>query len=315
MSDNLFQLFTAQYSTNLELKLQQMGSMLRPKVSEGFHVGKMASPINQVGAIVAKAPAGVFAPKNRTDASFTRRWVFPIPAEIDQLIDSYEELETIVDPKSKYVENAAMAFGRAWDDNIILNAFGPSQIGVDIGGLSTETFNTAATTSGGFTVADNFGSTASSGLTIAKLIELRRVFRHYHNDLDRDQMCLVIGSQQESDLLNQVQVVSTEFNDRPVLVDGRVTRFLGFDIVVMERLYTETSSFTSATVRECLCFVKSGLYLGLWKDLVNRVSIRNDLSSEPYDLFTQSMYGTTRTQPGKVLQCLCADSSGADITP
>jgi hypothetical protein len=62
-------------------------------------------------------------------------------------------------------------------------------------------------------------------------------------------------------------------------------------------------------------FVKSGLYLGMWKDTTNRVSIRNDLSGEPWDLYTQAMFGASRLQPGKVLQILCADTSGADITP
>ncbi|MDR3562052.1 MAG: phage capsid protein [Negativicutes bacterium] len=318
MSDNLYQLFTTQFSTNLELKLQQMGSKLRGKIREGTHIGKQASPINQVGAIAAKAPAGVFAPKNTTNAAFTRRWVFPQPAEIDQLIDSFEELETIVDPKSQYTENAAMAIGRAWDDSIIANSFGTAQIGVDEGGLSAETFNTAATnatSNPGFVVPDNFGASATSGLTVAKIIEAKRTFRHYHVDFDTDPLTLVIGSQQESDLLNQAQVVSTDFNDKPVLVDGKLTRFLGVDIVVLERLATQTSTFTSTTVRNCLAFAKSGLYLGLWQDLVNRVSIRNDLSSEPYDLYTKTMYGVTRTQPGKVLQIQCSDVTGADITP
>ena len=47
----------------------------------------------------------------------------------------------------------------------------------------------------------------------------------------------------------------------------------------------------------------------------NRISIRNDLSGEPYDLYTAASYGATRTQPGKVIQILCLDTTGADITP
>lgn len=304
MSEDLFKLFTTQFSTYMELKLQQMGSLLRGKTREGFHVGKQASPINQIAAIALKAPAGRFSPKNRTDADFTRRWVFPQDGEIDQLIDSFDELKTIVDPKSQYSTNAAMAVGRAWDDCLITAAFGISYTGQDAGGLVQETFATST-----FQVADTFGSSAASGLTVAKLIEAKRILRHYHNDLDNDPLTLVIGSQQESDLLNQVQVVSTEFNDRPVLVDGRVTRFLGFNIVVTERLTISGSD------RQCIAFVQSGLYLGMWKDTINRISIRNDISGEPYDLYTAVSYGGSRTQPGKVIQVLAADSTGSDITP
>src|ERR1700680_4214530 len=115
----LIPLFTAQYSTNLQLLLQQKGSMLREYCDSGYHVGKMASPVNQIAPIQAKSPAGRFAPKQRTDSQFVRRWVFPIEKEIDQMIDSFDELQTIVDPKSGYTTNAAYAIGRSWDDEIL----------------------------------------------------------------------------------------------------------------------------------------------------------------------------------------------------
>jgi len=302
----LYQFYTTQFSTNIELLLQQKGSKLRGKVSEGMHVGKMASPINQVGAIELKAPAGRFAPKNETYANLARRWVFPQEGETDQLIDSFDELQTIVDPKSKLVEAAADAVGRAWDDSIMAAAVGTAQVGQDANSLTSETFNTT-----NFQIASTFASSAASGLTVAKLIETKRIFRHYHNDLDTDPVTVVIGSQQESDLLNQVQFVSTEFNDKPVLVDGRVTRFMGFDIVVSERV----PQTTIGSVRGVIAFVKSGVYLGIWQDMKNRISIRNELSGEPWDLWTQVMFGSTRTQPGKVIQVLCSDSTGSDITP
>lgn len=306
-TDNgLIPLYTTQFATNLELLLQQRGSKLRSHVREGFHVGKMASPVNQIGAVSLKQPAGRFVPKNRTDTEFLRPWVFPQEGEIDQLIDSFDELQTIVDPKSQYTENAANAVGRGWDDCLIQNATATRQLGQDASALTSETFNTT-----NFQIASTFGASAAAGLTVSKLIEGKRILRHYHNDLESDPLCAVIGSQQEADLLNQVQVVSTEFNDRPVLVDGRVKRFLGYDIEVMERL----PQTTVGSVRGVLAFVKSGVYLGIWKDITNRVSIRNDLSGEPWDLYTQVMFGATRTQAGKVIQILCADTTGADITP
>ena len=305
MSENLYKLWTTQFSTNLTLKLQQQGSKLRGKVMEGFHVGKQASPVQEMGPIALRAPAGRFAPKNRTEADFTRRWVFPQDGEIDQLIDSFDELKTIVDPKSKYSTNAANAVGRAWDDAIITAATASASIGTDPASFSTETFDTTK-----FRIADTFGSSAASGLTVAKLKEARRIFRKYHVDIETTPITLVIGSQGESDLLNQVEVVSKEFNDRPVLTDGKVVRFMGFDIAYSERLPTYTTN-----TRGVLAFAKSGMYLGMWKELTNRVSVRNDLSGEPYDLYTSVSYGAVRLEPGHVLQIACLDSTGADITP
>lgn len=302
----LIPLYTTQFSTNLELLLQQKGSMLRGRCREGAHVGKMASPVNQVGALSLKAPAGRFAPLPSQQAAYDRRWVFPQEGELPQLVDSFDELQTVVDPKSGLVETAANAVGRAWDDCLILQATGTSNLGQDANSLTTESFVTAS-----FQIASTFGSASASGLTVAKIIETKRILRHYHNDLEMDTPTMVIGSQQESDLLNQVQVVSTEFNDKPVLVDGHVKRFLGFDIVVSERL----PQTTVGSVRGVLCFVKSGLYLGVWKDMSNNIDIRTDLSGRPWQVLTQTMYGATRTQPGKVIQILCSDSSGADIVP
>ncbi len=305
MSENLFTLWTEQFSTNLQLNLQQMSSIMRGRVMEGMHVGKQASPVQYLAPVSLKAPAGRFAPKNRTDATFQRRWVFPQDGEDDQLIDTFDELKTIIDPKSQYVTNVSAAVGRAWDDAVFAAAFGTAQIGTDAGSLTGETFDTTQ-----FQISDTFdGGGSSVGMTVAKLIEARRILRKHHVDLEADPATLVLGSQQEADLLKQVQVVSTEFNDKPVLVDGRITRFLGFDVVYSERL-----PYTS-TLRKCLIFVKSGLYLGMWKDMTNRVSIRNDLSSEPYDLYTSVSFGATRLEPGRVLQVLCADTTGADTTP
>ena len=301
----LYQLYTTQFSTQIELLLQQKQSLLRGRLKEGFHTGKMASPINQVGYLSAKSPAGRFAPLQMQNADFYRRWVFPQDVEIPQLVDNFDLLKTSVgDPKSDLVTTASAAIGRAYDDAIIAAQNATSYLGQDAAGLTTETFNTT-----NFQIASTFGSSSASGLTVAKIIETRRILRHYHNDLETDRATLVIGSQQESDLLNQVQVVSTEFNDRPVLVDGRITRFLNFDIVYSERLAT------ASNVRTAFAFVMSGMYLGMWKDMTHRIDQRIDLSSLPFQVYSAASYGSTRLQPGKVIQILCSDTSGSDITP
>ena len=302
----LVPLFTTQYSTNLELLLQQKGSKFRGLVDEGFHVGKMASPINQIAPITMKAPAGRFASKNNTQPNFTRRWVFPVEGDINQLIDTFDELQTIVDPKSGYVQGAANAVGRSWDDTILTATTAASWIGQDANNLSQETFNTT-----NFQIAEAFDASGNVGLTVAKLIEIKRILTHYHNDLDVEAVTLAIGSRQEADLLGQQQVVSRDYNDTPVLVKGRLKEFLGFNIRVSERV----PQTTAGSIRGVLAWVKSGMYLGVWKDVTNRVSQRNDLSGEPWQIYTSTMYGATRTQPGKVLQVLCADTTGADINP
>ena len=308
MSGNqgLIPLYEVRFSTQLELKLQQRGSMLRSTVREGMFTGaKIASPIQQLGAVNTRAPAGRFAPLDIQPNDYTRRWISPLDRELPQLVDSFDELKTQVDVKGELAEAAAIACGRDWDDAIIAAATGTAQIGADAGSLSNETFDTTA-----FRVAVNFKAGASVGMTAAKIIEARRILRKYHNDLDNDPVTLVVGSQQESDMLNQVEFVSKEYGDRPVLENGELRRFMGFNIKVMERL-----PIVSSNVRGCLAYAKSGMHLGMWQDVNTNISIRRDLSSHPYQVYTKHSYGATRTQPGKVIQILAADTTGADITP
>ena len=306
MAENqgLTALFTAEYTANVELLLQQTKSKLRGKTREGSHVGKMASPVNQFASVVMKAPKGRFSPMDHTQPDTLRPWVFPMPGELPMLIDSFDRAETIVDPQGPYTQSGMAAVNRWWDDSIIAAFFATRQLGTDIGSLTPDTFVTAT-----FQVASTFGSSAASGLTVAKLIEAKRILEHFHNDLEMDQPCIVIGSQQHADLLNQVQVVSTEFNERPVLVNGRVKQFLGFEFVVSERLSV------ASNVRNIPVFVKSGMYLGVWKDMETYAEYRPDLSGRPLQLLMQTMTGSVRMQNGKVVSILCSDTSGADITP
>ena len=306
MSENLPKLFTTSFSTVLNLKLQQRQSKLRGRCMEGAHVGKQASPVQYIGAIQMQTPVGRYAPIGRQDVDFSRRWVFPVDKSANQLIDSFDKLKTAIEPTSQYSDVAAAAVAREWDDRLIQAAFATAQIGTDAGSLTTETFSTTS-----WQIASTFGSSAASGLTVAKMIEAKRVFRKAQVEVDEEAMTWITNSQGESDLLNQVQVVSSDFaGNRPTLVDGKVTRFMGFDIIYSERL-TSTSN-----VRQNIPFVRSGLYLGVWLDTMNDVTQRRDLESLPYQIYTMMSSGATRLEPGRLLQVLCADTSAAaDVTP
>jgi hypothetical protein len=106
--------------------------------------------------------------------------VFPQDGEIDQLIDSFDELKTIVDPKSQYVTNAANAVGRGGTTRSSPRPSAPRNSAPTPTRLSSETW--AISTN--YVVASNFGASAASGLTVAKLIEAKRILRHNHVDLE-----------------------------------------------------------------------------------------------------------------------------------
>ena len=298
--------FKIDFSDEVDLLLQEMGSKLRGYVRMQSHKGsKQASPVNQVGAIRGSTPAGRFAPLNRIDASTDRRWVFPTDRELAQALDNFDALRYDADYIGPYAENAAMDIGRWMDDLIISAALGNARTGEL--GAGTEAFDTT-----NFRVAANFGTGGSDeGLTVDKLIEVRKIFREAHVNLDAEEPTLVIGPEQEADLLRQLEVTSSDFNGmKPTLVDGRVTRFLGMNIVVIERQQeTDPEGGGLAVVntdqRRCFAFVKSGIHLGMWKDISTRVDERKDLSGIPYQVYTCATAGATRLEQGRVVEILC----------
>jgi len=294
---------TVAYTANIELLLQQKMSRLRGLVSTGSHQGKFASPINQVGNVDFRAPGARFSPVQFQNPNMTRRWVSPTDRDCGVPVDTWDLLRTIVDPKSAYSE-AVMAAANRFADQLIVDAmFASASTGVDPGNLSTESWSTS------YDVAETFGSGAtSSGASYRKIIEGKRLMTHAEVDMSAEQLVWVVGSTQEAEMLTQEEFISSDYNGgRPVTVEGRVDRVAGINVVVSERLPV------ASNIRSTGLFAKSGLYLGIWKDMTIDISQRKDLSGQPWQLYAMLSMGATRTQLGKVVKIKCADTVGGPV--
>lgn len=288
MSVNLPTHFVQQYSTNIALLLQQKGSKLRNTVLTGSHVGKQASPVDQIGKIEMQSVTGRFNPMSRVDAATDRRWVFPSDYDLPQLIDEFDKLKMITDPSSAYVMNAVMAAGRQMDKLICTAFTGTAKTG-ETG--STSTIFTAANE------VDVATGGANSKLNVAKIKEVKRLMMANFIDFDTEEAFIGITAADHDALLNEIQVVNLDYNARPVLVDGKVQQFLGFNLVHCELIETQLAGTNEVTLP---VWVKSGMYLGMWNDIENSVSKRNDLQGEPWQLYTKMSSGATRLEENKV---------------
>lgn len=296
MSVNVIPTFQAiQFSTNVNLLLQQRGSKLSGAVTMGTYTGKQASPVDQVGAVTAQKVVSRFAPMNRVDAPTDRRWVFPSDYDLPQLIDTFDKLRLLTDPESVYVQNAFYAMGRAMDDEIIAAFFGTAKTG-ELG--ATNTSFLAANV-----VSVNQGGTASN-LNVAKLREAKRLLMSYEVDLDADQIFCAVTSTEHDKLLNEIQIISREFNETPVLVQGKVQSFLGINFIHCERLTTGTDD-AAGTSRAVPIWAKSGMHVGKWSDISASVSVRNDLQGEPFQAYVKGTFGATRLEEKKIIKVWC----------
>jgi len=93
---------------------------------------------------------------------------------------------------------------------------------VDPSSLTTETFDSGSNFPTSVSVADTFGAGTETGMTAKKIIEGRRILRHYENDMEAMECHLALSSTQEADLLSQVEVISREYRDVPVMEDGKI---------------------------------------------------------------------------------------------
>ncbi len=294
MSINLPTFYVQQYATNIQLLLQQKGSRLRPFVMTGSHVGKAASPVEQIGAISMQPVSSRFQPMGRVDATLDRRWVYPSDFDLPQLIDSFDKLRLLVDPQSSYVQNAVYAAGRQFDDLLIAAMNGTAKTG--------ETGATSVVLPTAQKVIRTFGGAAATGLTVAKLREAKRILMAAEVDLDSDPITCAVTAQQHDNLLAEAQIISTDFNDKPVLVEGKIMRFLGINFVHTERLALSTDGNSDRLVP---IWAKSGMYLGVWNDMETDISQRKDLQSLPWQTYLKMTAGATRLEEKKLVQVAC----------
>ncbi len=294
MSVNIPNHFSQEYATNVQLLLQQKGSRLRGAVMEGSHKGEQASPVDQIGKIEMQEVTTRFGAMGRVDAATDRRWCLPTDFELPQLIDSFDKLKMITDVESSYVQNAVQAAGRQYDNSIISAFFGTAKTG--------KTGSTSTTFPAAQQVAVNHGSSGNVGATVKKLREAKKILMAADVDIDADPIYAAVTAKQHDDLLAEAQVISTDFNDRPVLTEGKIIRFLGINLIHTELLDVDGSSYRRMPV-----WAKSGMHLGVWNDIKANVSIRNDLSSLPFQAVVSMSCGATRLEEEKIVEIKCAE--------
>lgn len=285
--------YVEQFSSNIQLKLQQKGSRLREAVMSGNHIGSQASPVDQFGAINANLVEGRYQPIQVTDAPTDRRWVFPSDYDLAQLLDSFDKLRLLVDPMSSYVTNSVYALGRSMDQQILSGLLGTNFTGNNGG--------TSVSLPASQVVSVAQGAASSTNLTVAKLRYAKRILMQNEVDLDSDQVFCAVNAANHDSLLQEVQVISDEFNDHPVLVEGKITRFLGIDFIHTELLATGTDDLAGTSTAVPM-WAKSGAYMGVWEDIMTDVSQRKDLRSLPYQAYVMGTFGATRLEEKKVVQ-------------
>jgi hypothetical protein len=288
MSTQITTAFVEQYSSNVTMLSQQMGSKLRGAVDVETIKGKNAF-FDQIGVTAAQVRTSRHGDTPQIDTPHSRRRVSLSDYEWADLIDDQDKVRMLIDPTSSYAKAAAAAMGRSMDDVIITALGGNADTGVS-GGTST-----ALPSSQKVATADQ-----TDGLTLAKLLDAKRILDN--NDVDPSlRRFIVCGPQQIEDLLNTTEIKDSDFNTVKALAQGQVNSFLGFDFIMSTRLNFDA---TNTDDRLCFAFTEDAVKLAIGKDVTARIDERADKSYATQVYYCMSI-GATRMEEDKVVQIPC----------
>jgi hypothetical protein len=288
--------YAQQYANTIMLLLQQFDSRLSGTVTPmSIRGAKAATICDQYGIVEATERTGRYTPLQPGNTPTDRPWVYPADFDWNDLVDSIDKLRVINDPDSALARLGMAAMNRVKDRVIIRNFFADRKTG--------ETGGTTTTFPSGQVVAVNYGSASNVGLTVAKMREAKRILMAADLDVEVETLTIGVTAKQHDNLLAEMQVISLDFNEKPVLREGKVERFLGFNFKHTELLQTDTNSY-----RRIPAYAKSGMVLATWNDISTDISIRRDLAGLPVQVYVYGTFGATRTEDERVLEIKCAES-------
>lgn len=249
MSDQLPTYYETEYSKNWEMLAQQMDSRLGAAVTPATITGKRRKfnqldegEMSEVTERKGDTPDG--------DSTGSAYWIFRRKFEKVITFDEDDEVQlgTIALPDSDEVASMTYASNRT-KDRVIIQAFdGTRYIGEN--GTTSDAFDTD------FSIAVDYvasGSTANSGLTLAKISRAKKLLDEA--EVEDGERYFVHSAQQLQDMLLVDKMTSEDYASVKALVDGKIDRFLGFKFVRTELL----SRNTSTDVRTCFAWHKSGI--------------------------------------------------------
>lgn len=290
------------YTANVQALLEKDGGLLMAYVSVGAYHGEKAQIVNFIGPVEFIERDTPYADTKVTELEHTSRWIVGREYDCAIFIDRLDTLKMIYDPTSPYVARMREAAARKDDEIIMSKFFATAKTGKD-GTVDTPFKATNVVPHGG------------TGLTVAKLRAMRKLMKKRHVNLRMSAAYIAVTAEQTDNLLGEVVVGSSDYNAVKPLVDGEVSRFMGFTFVP----YEDNGSTKNgkgiptydvggpAVIRQLPVWVNDAMHYGRWAGLQIIISNRPDKNNikQAHATFTA---GATRLEEDKVFQLEVVES-------
>jgi len=204
----------------------------------------------------------------------------------------------LINPTSQYAEAAAFAMGRAMDDAILSAATGTAYTGED--GSTTTSFSASMTVPK--TARWPGVTSADCGLNVAKLNEAKKLLAM--QDVDPDDECYIaVNGRQIHSLLLDEKLSSFDYNNIKPLVDGKVTKSMGFTFLPTNRIGLSGSD------DRVVYWARGGILLGVGADVTTKITERAD-KNYATQVFCAMTIGATRMEEVRVGDIICDIDGG-----
>jgi hypothetical protein len=287
--------YSQQYATAVELLSQQ----LVPKVANTFTPmtaeGKSATVVNQIDAFEADERSGLYESIVFAEMTHTRPWVYPRHFDKAVPFDSIEQMQMNANPTSEYVRGVVAAINRKMDDEAIRAFFADRNVGES--GTSTDSFSAS------FQVGVSVGGT-TSGLNVEKIQAALEILRA--QEVDGEALYCVISPKQERNLMNEIEVTSSDFTSKMIIDKGTIagSGFMGINWIISNRLLTDSNSY-----RRLPFYTQSGMSFCSWNGgMKTTVDQRKDLRGQPWQVYGEGHFGSVRRDAKKVVEIKCSEA-------
>ena len=289
MSTEVNKAFVNKYRSNFIHLAQQKGSRLRNfvRVNEGV-VGK-ADHFDRLSSTNAQKMTSRHSDTPLISTPHSRRKTVLEDYNWADLVDKADQIKMLSDPGSEYMTAGVWAMGRTMDD-LILEA---------MTGNATSVSSADAASSVALPSAQKVVH-GSAGMTLAKLRAARKILREADIDPD-EELYLAISGDKIEDLFAEsgTPVISIDYNDQKPLVEGTISKFMGFNIIHTERLNNDGDGN-----QQVMAWAKSGIGLSIGQNIETKISERPD-KNYSVQSYAQMSLGATRVQDNHVVEIAC----------
>ncbi|WP_223621179.1 phage capsid protein [Lysobacter sp. ESA13C] len=285
MSNQITEAFVQQFGTTFNQVAQQMQSRLRSTVRvESGIVGESKS-VNRLGKRSMQRRTTRHGDTPLNEQPHSTRYVDLFDYEDGDMIDSQDKLRLLIDPTSDYLKAMVSAANRAQDLEIItcLGAAARSKTGGNIALPASQKIAVGGT-----------------GLTKAKIIQTKKMFRQNEADEENGQeLTFVYSAQMMSDVLSDTTLTSADFLAVQMLQEGTLKgKWMGFNWVPSELLPK------ISTTRYGYAYAKTGVVFGIGQEIVTQVGIDPGKSFNARVYIKESI-GAVRVEEEKVVEVAC----------